>query len=106
MRRYFAVALFAILMAISSLCFAERGVIAYVDDDYIIVETSMGDYTCAEISFITPPMYAGDTIFGELDMYGFYKWYNREADAEFDVYVDEYWLNASAALNWLQSKQF
>ena len=105
MRKLVITLCFVLTLCFASICSADSGVITYVDNDLIIVETEYGDYTCAELMTVTPYMYAGDVIYGTLNAYGIYDWYNREADAEFRVYINEYWLRGNEALRWLQEKR-
>lgn len=80
---------------------AEQGVIALVAGNKMVVEDSLGDYTCAEI-------YSGwsydecDLIYGDLHSYGMQDWYDDTSGEEITVYVDDYWQNAEQAMNYLR----
>lgn len=80
---------------------AEQGVIALVAGNKMVVEDSLGDYTCAEI-YSGCSYDEGDLIYGDLYSYGMQDWYDDTSGEEITVYVDDYWQNAEQAMNYLR----
>lgn len=80
---------------------AEQGVIALIAGDRMIVQDSMGDYTCAEI--YSGYLYdEGDIIYGDLHTYGVTDWYDDSKDEEITVYIDDCWQTADQAIDYLR----
>lgn len=102
MKRILMACIVAVLMLWSGAqAEAEEGVIALIVDDKIIVEDSMGNYTGAELySFAN--INEGDTVYGELDSYGMHTWYDDFTGEEFEVYVDEFWMDGRDAVEYLK----
>lgn len=80
---------------------AEQGVIALVAGNKMVVEDSLGDYTCAEI-YSGWSYDEGDLIYGDLHSYGMQDWYDDTSGEEITVYVDDYWQNAEQAMSYLR----
>lgn len=80
---------------------AEQGVISLIVGDKIVVEDSLGEYTCAEI-YSGWAYDEGDIIYGDLHSYGMQDWYDDTSGEEISVYVDDYWQNADQAIDYLR----
>ena len=103
-KSFLLLVVFCLLASFSSVAYASnvRGVVAYYNysSDKIIIETSMG-FTCGEIYGYAGTLSEGDTVVGELESYGFHDIYDISHDRSIRIYIDEYWLNAERALEWL-----
>ena len=76
-----------------------EGVVVYEGTgDYYIVETRMG-YTVLEV--YSGILYEGDKVRGELNKYNFRYIINRNRNSEVRVYIEDYMLSDSRALEWL-----
>ncbi len=97
MRTAFVVVTMILIMASKS-TLADKGVVvAYPSGcDYYIVETNMG-YALLEWFGGNDPS-EGDTLVGEIDSYGMKDIYNITADSETRVWVEDYMLSESSAI--------
>lgn len=76
-----------------------EGVVVYEgDDDYYIVETSLG-YTVLEV--YSGILYEGDKVRGELNKYNFKYLINRNRKKEVKVYIEDFMLSDDDAIEWL-----
>lgn len=80
---------------------AEQGVISLIVGDKMVVEDSLGEYTCAEI-YSGWAYDEGDIIYGDLHTYGMTDWYDDTTGEEITVYVDNYWQSAEQAMDYLR----
>lgn len=81
------------------------GTVALVDDDKIVVyvDDGIGAYTGATL--LSPILYVqrGDTIYNIENMYGGQTWYDKDCNEELNVFVDEYWMDDSQAIEYFSS---
>ena len=87
-----------ILILLSSIAFAAKGVVVFKKSrcDYFIVETITG-YAILEWYGGNDPD-EGDVIVGNFESYGMMDIYNLTADSELTVWVEDYWLSKSRAI--------
>lgn len=72
--------------------------------DYFVVETNMG-YSLLERYGGVISIWEGDRVFGEIHSYGFKNIY-IEGRGEMRVWVDDFWMSASDAIQYFRSKCF
>lgn len=102
----------ALLIFIASLipttCFAEVGVVVYVDHDrnLIVMQTSKyEEYTCATIMSLDYSTDCGHTVVGSLKRYGAYELYNCDLDSYLTVYIEDWGASKDYVLDWIFDKQ-
>ena len=81
-----------------------KGVVVHSFDNKVIIDTSYGNYTCAEVygfEFVD-----GHTLIGELEDYGFKNVYDIDIDREIEICIVEHHFNETDALEWLNGKGF
>lgn len=93
----------ALMLVLSATAFAERGVIAFCNDNgVVIIGTSMG-FTCGTSSYFIPyGVQRGDSVVGDLSSFGSHEIYDLDADTTFQLWIDEYWASEDQAIEWLQ----
>ena len=96
-----SIVLFVILLVTPAVAFCKGGIIAFIDNDVIVVQTNQG-FTCAEIIGVTIAQ-KGDRIYGIQDTYGSQSWSVPRYDSDFTVFVDDFWLSADDAIAWLRN---
>lgn len=91
-------AIIALLLLLPGLALASKGVVVYYKSgcSYFLVETSMG-YALLEWYGGYDPS-RGDTVAGDIDSYGMKTIYNLTADRETRVWIDDYMLSKSSAI--------
>jgi hypothetical protein len=84
--------------SISNIAFAAKGVVVFKKSgcDYFIVQTTMG-YGILEWYGGNDPD-EDDVLVGNFESYGMMDIYNLSADSELTVWVEDYWLSKSRAL--------
>ena len=92
-----ALALAALLVAPAA-AFAAKGEIVYYKSgcDYFIVETNMGFALLQWYGGYDPSK--GEIVAGDFESFGFKDIYNLSADRETRVWVEDYWLSRSRAI--------
>ena len=87
-----------ICVALSKVAFAAEGEVILKKGgcSYFIVETNMGFAILESYGGNDPS--EGDILVGDYESYGMKNIYNRTADAELKVWVDNYWLSKSRAI--------
>lgn len=82
----------------------QRGVITDSDPlcDYFVVETPYGYSVLRNWGSYTPRI--GAVIYGNLDRYGVFNFYNRSEGYIMEADVREYWLSAFDAMDYMQAK--
>ncbi|QIK80891.1 hypothetical protein G7069_04310 [Lysobacter sp. HDW10] len=97
--RLFEKLLFATALLLApTLAFAAKGVVVYYESgcSYFIVETNLG-YALLEWYGGHDPS-KGEIIAGDFESFGFKNVYNLTADRETKVWVDNFWLSKSRAI--------
>ncbi len=91
-------ALLACLLLASASAFAAKGVVVLYKPgcSYYIVETNMG-YAILEWYGGNDPS-RGDVLAGDFETYGMKDIYNLSADAETKVWVEDFWLSKTRAI--------
>lgn len=91
-------ALLACLFLASASAFAAKGVVVLYKSgcSYYIVETNMG-YAILEWYGGNDPS-RGDVLAGDFETYGMKDIYNLSADAETKVWVEDFWLSKTRAI--------
>lgn len=90
------------MFVLTSVTYASRGVVAFYNSgtNKIIIATSLG-YTCGEVyGFYLGGR--GNVVVGELESFGVQEIYDATFDTEFSMWVDQFWLDADSAVNWLR----
>jgi len=67
--------------------------------DHIVIETNMG-YTIAEVYRGYSETYSGKIIYGDLHSYGFKLIYNSDGVEIGKLWIDDYMVSDSRALEW------
>ena len=67
--------------------------------DYIVIETDMG-YTNAQVYSGYSDTYEGYIIYGDFHSYGFTDIYDRYGDEVGYLWIDDYMVGRSTALEW------
>jgi hypothetical protein len=90
------------LIALAVMAIADTGYVVQCEHDYIIIECGYG-YTFAEwYGGSTPDV--GDKIVGKLNNYGFKDVYNSSKGSKMRIYIDDYWMSESSALEKFYEK--
>ena len=94
----FTLVVVLILILFSSFALAAKGMVVFKKSrcDYFIVQTIMG-YAILEWYGGNDPD-EGDVIVGNFESYGMINIYNLTADSELTVWVEDYWLSKSRAI--------
>ena len=88
----------ALVFLLADVCFADKAVIVLYRSgcDYFIAKGRSGFYLLEWYGGYDPS--EGDLIFGAIDSYGFHEAYYPSLDTEGNIYVEDYWLSKSQAL--------
>src|SRR5690606_27497173 len=92
-------AIVAVVLLLSpAAAFAAKGEIVYYKSgcDYFLVETNMGYALLQWYGGYDPSK--GDVVAGDFESYGFKDIYNLTADRETRVWVEDYWLSRTRAI--------
>lgn len=91
------VGIFAIIM-LAQVALAAKGIVVLKKSgcDYYIVETTLGFALLEWYGGNDPDV--GDTIVGDFESYGIKTIYNLTRDAETRVWVEDFWLSKSSAI--------
>lgn len=94
--------LLAFITAIFSASTAEamKGYIAAVNDYKIAVyvDDGLGNYTVADMMSVVVNFERGDVIYGIENGYAGQTWYNASKDTEFNVFVDDFWVDENGVI--------
>ncbi len=98
MQMIIIVALIFVFLCTPISAIAAKGVVVYIKGgcSYYIVETTMG-YALLEWHGGNTPS-RGDVLVGDYESYGMKDIYNVTADSETRVWVDNYWMSKSRAI--------
>jgi hypothetical protein len=96
--------IFAILLTCPAQAKMTQAVVVYVDSNYIVLGTKNG-FTVAELYGGYYALDEDDVVIGEVESYGFTDLYCPATDRQARVYVDNYWLTAQRAAEWLAQKK-
>ena len=98
MRMIVVIALILAALCIPMSAIAAKGIVGYIKSgcSYYIVETPMGYALLEWYGGNTPSR--GDTLVGDFESYGMKDIYNVTADSETRVWVDNYWMAKSRAI--------
>jgi hypothetical protein len=97
-RVLFGVLLIINFVALTGTAYAAKGVVVYKKGlcDYFIVETNLGYALLEWYGGYDPD--EGDIIVGDFESYGFKEVYDLTTDTETHVWVEDYWLTRSSAI--------
>ena len=87
-----------VLLTAAQIVMAAKGVVVLKKSgcDYFLVETTVGFALLEWYGGNDPDV--GDTIIGDFEAYGFKDVHNLTSDAELRVWVDDFWLSKSRAI--------
>ena len=103
MRNFLSLIMALFVFATTSVAFATKGQIVYCKNDYYIVIATNNGYTCGNIFGLAPwNLSRGDYVAGELESYGTHEIYDISIDDSFSLWIDEYWMNADRAMDWIE----
>jgi hypothetical protein len=93
-----------LVLVVQQVVLAAKGVVVLKKSgcDYFLVETTMG-YALLEWYGGNDPD-RGDKIVGDFESYGFKDVYNLKADTELRVWVEDYYLSKSSAIEKYYNK--
>lgn len=93
-----------VLLSVAAVCSAYGGVIAYLNDEVVVIEAGYDDYSCGELYSYACFLEEGDAVYGSLKTYGLQELYNDTRDESFTVYIEEYGLSEGEVFRWLKER--
>ena len=92
----FAYITWLLIVALHTSVYADKGEVVFEKGFYYVIDTGIG---CSVVEWYGGSIpYKGNVIVGDLNSYGFKSVYNKSRDTETRLYIDDYLLRESDAI--------